>query len=252
MKNSKILSGILCTIIVVFGFTCVPSPVESQEDPGLTGTTIKVGMLADLSGPSSFLGATCYDAVRTYFSRVNDQGGVHGRKIELVVVDAAYDLPRHVAGYKRLTDKGDAFVLISWGTPSTVAIVPLVAKDGIPMIPISATKIMFEPLKKSIFCLATSYESTAQVIGDYIGEHAKGEAAKVGIIYQDDDYGADLVNGITMQQKFWKYHIVSQQAYKKGATDLTTQVLNVRKAEVEFLGLATITNETAFVRNLLN
>lgn len=109
-------------------------PAEIKTDHGVTDDTIRVGLLSDLSGVFAPLVVEVVDAYQTYIDMVNEQGGIAGRDVELVILDQAYDVPRHIEQYQKLRQEGPEGVVMighSSGSPHTAAIAEDLERDNI-------------------------------------------------------------------------------------------------------------------------
>ena len=190
-----LLSGSLALLFVTAA--CGSAPTGT---PGVTDETIRVGMTADLTGPLAFLGQEMSAGAKLYLQHVNDQGGVHGRKIELIVEDDGYQPPRTVAAYRKLVDLDQVFCLTSLGTAPTMALRPIVEREHVPIVPaVTFASVVYTPPSRYVFGLDPSYRMTSWILLHYLVTSLEATDARIGVIYQDDDLGNDGLAGLPMQ-----------------------------------------------------
>jgi len=218
-------------------------------DPGVTETSIKVGSSLDMTGPIAFVGKSVSDGMNVYFSTINDEGGIHGRKITQVIEDHGYNPSRAAASVAKLNDRDQVFAIVGGaGTPTSKAMIPALEKVGLPMIGTgSFSPKISDPPKKYVFHLLTNYNVQMKIGLDYIVNDLGVKMPKIGMIYQDDDFGEDCLEGLEQQAKKYGIPIIAKVSYKRGAIDFNPQVVRMMEAGVEYCFLATIYRETAGV-----
>ena len=216
--------------------------------PGVTDDTIRVGMTMDLTGPVAFLGQEMSAGAKLYFQYVNDQGGVHGRKIELIVEDDGYQPPRTVAAYRKLIDRDQVFCLASLGTAPTMALRPIVERELVPIVPaLTFASVIYSPPSRYVFGLDPSYRMTSWILLEYAVNELKATEARIGVIYQDDDLGNDGLVGLREAAAHYGLTIVAEEGHKRGAIDFASKVLNVKKAGATHVVLWTLLRESAAI-----
>ena len=110
-------------------------PQFSIAEVGVTDTTIKLGATSPLTGPAAFIGGTCIRGTKVYFNYVNDQGGIHGRKIRFLVEDDAYVPAKTVMMGKKLIERDKIFAFASnQGTPTTLSLRKMIEIKKIPLV----------------------------------------------------------------------------------------------------------------------
>lgn len=220
---------------------------SAQAEPGVTDTSIKVGMIADLTGPIAFIGQEGSAGMRLYINHINNQGGVHGRKIDLLLEDDGYSPPRTIAAFRKLLDRDGVFCFAgNLGSATTMATLPLIKREQVPLIGSgNFNSAMFTPPRRYVFALDPGYPIQSWIILQYI--HQQATAPKVAIIYQDDDMGRDMLKGFHEAAKHYNMPVVAKASYKRGAVDFSTQVLTIKQKEPTHVFLATITRETAAI-----
>ena len=208
-------------------------------EPGLTDTTIKIGLFGPMSGPAQAYGQDVMNAAKMYYAKINAEGGIHGRKIEIVEEDDRCSPNDLVAAVKKLVEQDQVFIL-NGGSCSApvVAAKEYVVRSTVPWVMLNASGDgALYPPQPNIFG-ATSISQRA--VGGSVVEFATKQlgAKKIGYINHDDAYGA------------WNLEAATQQAKENGATfqvesidpkitDVTAPVLKLRAAGVDVLVITT-------------
>ena len=222
------------------------SAASAQTLQGITRDEIRIGTHLDLSGPISFWGVPQRNGHLMAVEEINADGGVHGRKIKLLVEDNAYDPKRGVLATQKLVQQDKVFALVGvLGTPVVMAQMPIALEAGIPhMYPGSPSRMMFEPYHKLKFSLATPYDETTKVGVRYFADKGK---KRVAVIYQDDDFGKEIRDAVVAQAKASGMEIVAEAGYKRGDTVFSSQVARARQGNPDLVLLGTIVRETVGV-----
>jgi branched-chain amino acid transport system substrate-binding protein len=222
---------------------------NGEGHQGVTDDTIRVGMIADLTGPLAFVGQQARDGAQLHIDLINARGGVHGRKLELIVEDDGYQPARSVAAYRKLVDLDDVFCLIgNVGSPTTQAVIPIVEREKVPLLwPTALSSAIYTPPRRYVFASMISYHISSWIMAQYVRETRNGGDVRLGVIYQDDDFGLDGLAGLREAAAYYDLPIVAEESYKRGAVDFSTQVLNIKKADPTHVILWTVLRETAAV-----
>lgn len=247
MKSKKDrIMGLAVSIVILSMLVTVP---VSGSEPGVTETSIKVGSSLDMTGPIAFVGKTVSDGMNVFFSAINEEGGIHGRKITQVIEDHGYNPSRAAASVAKLNDRDQVLAIVGGaGTPTTMAMIPALERVGLPMVGTgSFSPQLAAPPKRYVFDLHTNYNDQLRIGLDYVVNDLGVKKPKIGMIYQDDDFGKDCLDGLERQAKMYGIPIVATVTYKRGAIDFNPQVVRMMEAGVEYCFLATIYRETAGV-----
>ncbi|MEO2125704.1 MAG: ABC transporter substrate-binding protein, partial [Acidimicrobiales bacterium] len=167
-------------------------------DYGVTEDTIRVGALADLSGVFAPLVIQIMDAQQAYWDMVNENGGIAGRQVELLVEDTGYDVPTHLEKYEIMKDENNGVVFISQstGSPHTSAIAEDAVSDGLGIIPLSWYSGWPDPdFGQNIFESGTNYCYEAINAVDYLANNVVEGDAKLAILTYPGEYGQDAAAG---------------------------------------------------------
>ena len=217
--------------------------------PGVSEDKILIGNVQDLSGPMKELGAVLPAGSNLYFKYINEQGGVHDRQIEMMVEDHQYNPQKAVAAAKKLIEKDQVFCLYQViGTSPCEAIRPILAESGIPLVaPATQSGSMSDMSREAselIFHTDTGYDKQTGILVDYI--LSQDSNAKIGLIYQDDDYGENVLKGAAAAEARTGISI-QREAYQRGATDFAGQVANLIKGGATHVIIAGVVKEPIIV-----
>ena len=232
-KNILISMGIGVLFVFLILFSSISS--YSTEVRGVTGDTINIGLIADMTGPVTAVTVPMANGVKNYFRYINEQGGINGRKIRVFHEDDRYSVPNTFAAFKKLVykDRILAAILITQ-TAGIAALMPHYQKEKLPIISVSTARVMTEPVKRYIFTVKDTYENGAKVGVDYIMKDLNAKNPVLGIVRLDNDSGKMGANGAKEAAKHYgvKYH---EEAIPAGAIDSTSQVLNMKRAEADYV-----------------
>ena len=240
MKKMTTMFGILLMFIACG---------KQAPAPGITDTEILIGNIQDLSGPMKELGAVLPAGSNLYFQFINEQGGVHGRQIRMIVEDHQYNPQKSVVAAKKLIEKDQVFCLYHViGTSPCEAIRPILAETGTPLIaPATQSGTMSDLTRVAgdlIFHTDTGYDKQTNILVDYILNNDSN--AKIGLIYQDDDYGENVLKGAAEAENRSGVTI-QKEAYQRGSTDFAGQVGNLIKGGANHVIIAGVVKEPIIV-----
>jgi ABC-type branched-subunit amino acid transport system substrate-binding protein len=189
--TGAILAGALVLSVV---------PAQAAKTPGVSDTEIVLGMQLPQTGPASPGYNKVDDAMRAYFDYVNSKGGVHGRKITLVVKDDAYKAGQTVSTASALINKDKVFAMVgSVGTQTHISVIKDINRRGIPDLFVNSGYSGFytDPKKyPTTFGGLGTYVVEAKILGKYIKENLASKS--VGILYQTDDFGRNTLEGLSI------------------------------------------------------
>jgi ABC-type branched-subunit amino acid transport system substrate-binding protein len=169
---------------------------QKKYDVGATDTEIKIGNIMPYSGPASAYGVIGKTEA-AYFKKINDAGGINGRKINFISYDDAYSPPKAVEQARKLVESDDVlFIFNSLGTPSNSAIHKYMNSKKVPQLFIATGATKWNDPKNFPWTMGwqPSYQSEAQIYAKYLLKEKPG--AKIAVLYQNDDYGKDYVKGL--------------------------------------------------------
>ncbi|ENO86132.1 ABC transporter substrate-binding protein [Thauera linaloolentis] len=218
--------------------------VHAAGTAGVSAGEIVVGHISDLSGPIAMLGTPVRDGMLMRFDEANAAGGVHGRLLRLAVEDAGYDPKRGVLAARKLVQRDKAFAFIAtMGTPVVMATMPVVLDAGrLHLFPFSPHQATYSPLHPLKFQNFAPYQDYMEAATRHMVE--RGDYRRACLLYQDDDYGLEVMRGVEAGLAKLGRPLVERTGYKRGATDLSSQIARLRAAECDLVVLATVVRET--------
>jgi len=230
---------------VMVAAMAVAATVLAQKDVrGVTPAEIVLGMHTDLSGPAATYGVSSSNAVKMRFDEVNAKGGIHGRKIRLVVEDTQYQVPRAVQAGTKLINRDRIFAMVApLGTPMNNALFKDQFEAGVPnLFPLSAARSMYEPFHKLKFYGAASYVDQIRAGIQYFVT-TKGKKALCAM-YQDTDFGKEVLDGVQQQADKLKIKLVETVTHKPTDQDFTAQITKLKGAGCDLVALGTIVRDS--------
>ena len=194
------------------------------QTQGVSKGEIVIGTMQDLSGPIVAFSKQLVAGMNMRVDEQNARGGVNGRKLKLVVEDHGYDPKKAVLATQKLVQKDKIFAMVGTiGTPTSMASMPILFDKNIPhLFPLTAAREMYEPLHKLKYSFAATYYDQMRAGVKYLVK-LKG-SKKVCTLYQDDDFGAEVMRGAEAGLKEIKMELAEKTTYKRGATDFSSQV----------------------------
>jgi branched-chain amino acid transport system substrate-binding protein len=210
----------------------------SSSDPGVTPTTIVLGGTSPLTGPAAAYASVARGA-KAYFDSVNAKGGVAKRKIDYRVVDDAYNPAQTVQAVRRLVEQDKVFAIFNTlGTESNLAVRDYLNQAKVPQLfaASGATTwgrdaatypwtIGFQP----------SYAAEGWVYGQYVAKTQR--KARIGVLFQNDDYGKDLLGGLKRGLGRSGSKVVAAQAYEVTSPDVGSQIAKLKASKADILAL---------------
>ena len=216
----------------------------AHANQGVSKDQIVVGSIQDLSGPIAVLGKAVQNGMILRVETINAAGGIHGRKLKLVVEDSSYDPKKAVLAAQKLVSQDRIFAMIgTLGSPTALASMPVcLEKNVLHLFPISSHTGTFEPFHKLKFSMSNPYPNSTRI---GVEQMLKMKPYKrVAILYQDDEYGVDVMKGAEGALKSAGLSLVEKTSYKRGATDFSSQMQKLKAANPDLIILATIIRET--------
>jgi branched-chain amino acid transport system substrate-binding protein len=225
------MNRISIATIFALAVAAAPALAAGTYDQGASDTTIKLGNTFPYSGPVSVTVPQVHQ-MTGYFNMINDQGGINGRKIEFISLDDGYSPPKTVELTRRLVEQDRVFAMFgSEGTPTQIAVQPYLNGHKIPQLfVLTGSNTLINP-KKYPYTVATgsSYGFEGIIWAKYILSTRPN--AKIGILYQDDDFGADHLGPFlaTLGDKA-KTMVVAKATYAVRDPTVTSQITSLRGA----------------------
>jgi len=220
---TRTIAALACIVLTAAG--------PAGAEPGVTDGQVLVGSCAALTGPASFLGTQTVVGAQAYLNHVNDQGGVHGRKIKLVSYDDGYEPAKAIECFHRLKQDNVFAAAFFVGTPTAAKHVPMAESAKIPLVGLfTGAQLLHEPFKRYVISVRASYHDEAREQVDNLW--AIG-VRKIGVIYQDDAFGVTVLEGVKKALARHGAQPVAQGSFPRNTLDVDRGIEQVRAANPE-------------------
>lgn len=244
MKLNAIKKIALCLAMTGLG---IGQAVQAAE-PGITDTTIKIGLFSPLSGAGMAYGYDVVNAAKMYYDKINKEGGINGRKIELVVEDTRCNANDLVAAVKKLVEQDHVFLLNGGScSAAVVAAKEFVERAKVPFIMLNASGdgALYPPSKYIYGAFSISQYAVGGSMVEFAADHLK--AKKIGYINHDDAYGTWNLTAAQFQAKQHPGTTLAVQSISPNINDVTAPMLKVRAANPDVLLLTTYARPAALI-----
>ncbi|MGE5158206.1 MAG: ABC transporter substrate-binding protein [Gemmatimonas sp.] len=219
---------------------------EKKYDPGASDTEIKIGQTIPLSGPASAY-ATIGKTQAAYIKMINDQGGVNGRKVNLIQYDDAYSPPKTVEQVRKLVESDEVLLTFQvLGTPGNAAVQKYLNSKKVPQLFAATGASRFSDPKHFPWTMGfnPNYFVEGRIYGQYILKNHPN--AKIGILYQNDDLGKDYLNGIKAGLgKKAATMIVAEASYEVSDPTIDSQIIKIKDAGADLFFSASTPKQAA-------
>ncbi|UQD72834.1 ABC transporter substrate-binding protein [Bradyrhizobium japonicum] len=244
MRNGML--HLVTATALTLALSVTAASAQKKYDPGASDTEIKVGQTMPFSGPAS-----AYSSIgktqAAYFKMINDQGGINGRKINLIQYDDAYSPPKAVEQIRKLVESDEVLLTFQIiGTPVNAAVQKYLNSKKVPQLFAATGASRFTDPKNFPWTMGfnPNYFVEGRIYGQYIlKEHPN---AKIGVLYQNDDLGKDYLNGIKagLGDKAAKM-IVTEASYEVSDPTVDSQILKIKDAGADLFFSATTPKQAA-------
>ena len=187
--------------------------VHANTD-GVSAGALRIGMVNVQTGPASGLGKGMRAGAEAVFSQVNAKGGVHGRKIELLIGDDGYEPDRAVDETLKMIEQQKVFSLFGYvGTPTGNAVLPIVKEMDVPLVGLfTGAMTLRQPVTKQVFNVRASYDDEAEtLVAHFMSKGAKS----VAVFYQDDGFGQAVLSGTDKALKKRNMNILAKSTFQR-------------------------------------
>jgi ABC-type branched-subunit amino acid transport system substrate-binding protein len=236
MRNAMralIASVALCVIVV-------PATAQKKYDPGASDTEIKIGNIMPYSGPASAYG-TIGRVQAAYFRMINETGGINGRRVNFISYDDGYSPPKTVEQARKLVE-GDEVLLIfqSLGTAPNSAIQKYMNAKKVPQIFVATGATKWGDPKNFPWTMGfqPNYQSEGRIYAKYIIQHRP--AGKIAVLFQNDDYGKDVLKGLKDGLGDKTSMIIAEMPYETGDPTVDSQIVRLKASGADvFVNITT-------------
>ncbi|MBT4616806.1 MAG: ABC transporter substrate-binding protein [Gammaproteobacteria bacterium] len=245
--NKALLLTSLFALASCGGDSTLETSAVSEATQGVSDSEIILGSHTDLSGPVAIWGVGSINGARMRFEEANEAGGVNGRQIKFVVEDTQYQIPRAIQAANKLINRDKVFAMVlALGTPTNNAVLTQQLKAGIPnMFPLTGARSMVEPYHDLKFAQRGIYYDEIRAGVKYFLEEMGKE--KPCVIYQDTDYGQEILEGAEDQLKEMGQALVGVSAHKPTESEFTASIIRLRNAQCDVVFMGTIHRDTILI-----
>src|ERR1700692_4156609 len=234
-------SSLAAAAALTLTLAATPAPAQKQYSPGASDTEIKIGTTTPYSGPASAYSAGAVSAT-AYFTMINEQGGVNGRKINFISLDDGYSPPKTVEQIRRLIESDEVLFLVNpVGTATNMAVVKYINQQKVPHIFIGTGATVFNDPEHYPWTMSWTphYAAEGEIYAQYMLS-TKADA-KIGRMAQNDDLGRDYLLGFRrgLGDKAATM-IVSTQTYNTTDPTIDSQVVSLKASGADVFLIVTI------------
>ena len=206
-------------------------PLAAQAEDGVSGDKIVFGQAAALEGPAAALGTGMRTGLQAAFAEANANGGVHGRKLELISYDDGYEPDKSIAQVKKLINSDKVFSLIgAVGTPTSKATQPIATDAKVPFIgPFTGAGFLRNASLGNIVNVRATYAAETETWIKHLVDEQK--LSKVAILYQDDAFGRVGLAGVNAALEKRGMQLVAEGTYQRNTVAVKSALLKIRKAK---------------------
>jgi branched-chain amino acid transport system substrate-binding protein len=226
MRRFLVAAALLGTIAAA-----TSAPAEPQYGPGVTDAEIKIGNTNPYSGPASTYG-TIGRALQAYFAKINDEGGIDGRRIDFISLDDGYSPPRTVEQIRKLVEQDQVLLIFnSLGTPTNSAVHQYLNAKQVPQLFVATGASQWGQPDKFPWTMGwqPNYQSEAKIYAKYILDNKPD--ARIGVLYQNDDYGKDYLAGFKAGLGDQAARlIVSELSYEVTDPTVDSQIISLKSS----------------------
>jgi branched-chain amino acid transport system substrate-binding protein len=232
------------TLTLIAASLALASTAALAQSQGVSKNEIVLGSIQDLSGPIAGFGKQIRFGMMLRVDEANEQGGVNGRKIQLLVEDSGYEPRRAVLAAQKLVNQDKIFAMVGHiGTAQNMAAMPVqFQKNVINFFPVTAARQMYEPFHKLKYSFAATYYDQMKVVVPKLVKEKS--AKKVCAMYQDDEFGLEVFRGAEDGLKAMGVTMTDQTTFKRGATDFASQMQKLAASQCDLVVMGTLIRET--------
>ncbi|MCX5822652.1 MAG: ABC transporter substrate-binding protein [Deltaproteobacteria bacterium] len=222
----------LVSVIAVWAVLCIAQAAPAAPPAGFDDNEIRIGQWGPQTGPAAPWGSVARGS-KLLFDIVNEEGGINGRKIKYFIRDDMYNPAQTVGVVKELVERQGVFAFVGGvGAACGMAVKDYLAANKIPWVgPSAADQDFIQPLNPYLFAVYPLYRDEANVLAQYIVE--KLNMKKVGMLYQNDAYGKDGLEGAKERLATYKMSLVAEIPVEPTEKDLASQILRLKNSGAE-------------------
>ena len=229
-------------IAMLFSFS-----FAANAENGVTEDSVKIGSFQALSGPVAFIGVSMKKGMVAYFNWINENGGVNGRDVDLLVVDDQFQPSKTVVEVKRMVEQDNIFSIVGGlGTPGCLAVMDYLNEKGVPFVyQGSGSSKLSIPPKNYIFSVQPNYITEAKLVGKYLTEIVKKR--RIGMIYRADEAGKEAFKSLRdwLAENGMEDRLSRAIAVEPDKTSFDNEIIKLMQSGADSVYLLTFLSQTA-------
>ena len=229
-KGIRVKTLALASLIA---FASTSAMAQKRYDPGASDTEIRIGNIMPYSGPASAYGVIGKGS-EAYFRMINDEGGINGRKITFITYDDAYSPPKTVEQARKLVESDEVLLVFQpLGTAGNTAIHKYLNMKKVPQLFVASGATKWGDPKNFPWTMGfqPNYQSEGRIFAKYILEHKPN--ARIGVLYQNDDFGKDVLKGLKDGLGAKASLIVAEENYEVSSATADSQIVKLKTADTD-------------------
>jgi branched-chain amino acid transport system substrate-binding protein len=238
-SKRKLLIGAVATTAVAFA-SAGSALAQKKYDTGASDTEIKIGNIMPYSGPASAYGVIGKTEA-AYFNKINAEGGINGRKINFITYDDGYSPPKAVEQARKLVESDEVLLVFNpLGTPSNSAIQKYMNAKKVPQLFVATGATKWNEPKDFPWTMGwqPSYQSEARIYAKFLMKEKP--AAKIAVLYQNDDFGKDYLKGLKDGLGGKSSMIVAEESYETSEPTIDNHIVKLKASGADvFLSITT-------------
>jgi branched-chain amino acid transport system substrate-binding protein len=238
MRSCRPRTAVLAAAALAFASHAAVA--QKKYDTGANDTEIKIGNIMPYSGPASAYGVIG-KTEEAYFNKINAEGGINGRKIKFISYDDAYSPPKAVEQARKLVESDEVLVIFNpLGTPSNTAIEKYLNVKRVPQLFVATGASRWNDPKNFPWTMGwqPSYQSEAHIYAKYLLKEKPD--AKIGVLYQNDDFGKDYLKGLKDVLGAKSTMIVAEESYETSEPSIDNHIVRLKAAGINvFISVTT-------------
>src|SRR5947207_5125405 len=235
--------------VSALALTHLPAAAQTKiTNEGISATEIVIGTHQDLSGPIKVWGVPVSNGMKMAVEEINAAGGIQGRKLRMILEDNGYEPKRAVMASQKMVERYKIFARIGpMGSPTVLAAQDVLFDAGVlQLFPLTAAEFTFKfdpskPQERLKFNNLLPYVESTRAALKYMVDTKNFK--KPCIMYQDDEYGKNVLDGFTQQLDVMKLKPASVTSYKRGASDFSAQVAKMKSDGCDMVLLGAVLRE---------
>src|SRR5437762_6816850 len=235
--------------VSALALTYLPAAAQTKiTNEGISANEIVIGTHQDLSGPIKVWGVPVSNGMKLAVEEINAAGGINGRKLKLILEDNGYDPKKAVLASQKMVERDKVFAIIGpMGSPTVHAAQDILFDAGVlQLFPLTAAEFTFKfdpakPPERLKFNKLLPYVESTRAAVKYMMELKNFK--KPCIMYQDDEYGKNVLDGFNQQLEVMKVPAASVTSFKRGASDFSAQIAKMKSDGCDLVVLGAVIRE---------